>query len=315
MQNKFIDKLLNCERHAGVVSVLLLLLCLFVPFAALLFVAFVGAITVLRSSKFTAIVLLYSLIPAVALLFLHDGLGARAFILFGMGGVTAAIFWSLRHIKCASEHSILFSLTGLACLLAMAVTAFVPSLSAHWHSEVTQQIASLGMKVPTQVLDQLSDPRVFAVAFGENIAIGLVAVLLGSAIGLVWVAKRYAKPELLSELTTIRISPLYALLVLLYVVALCLFKSIPLWAGLPVLFLPWFIAGLSLLHSLGWMRRVWRALVWFWFVALMLALLVNPTLLIAAIGVLFLIVCALVVFGFLGTWVNFRCKRSEKKDP
>ncbi len=282
--------LLAKDLHAAGIAFLCTLLPLIKLPGGFLASIVVGLVTLRKGWRSGLFVLAWVALPAVALLFL------KRFGVFDILLLRCMLVW-LFAIVLSQYRSwgLILEFAAVLALVAIAgVHLIVPDVHAWWAAHLQQYLQEAGkeanVKIPAADLKILME-RVVPIATG---VLGFF-IILGTFVQLVlarwWQAYLFKPGMLRQEFSQIRMGWPAAIFAILVVVA-SFFKLKVAIDFLPVLLLPFMIAGLSLLHLLTMLRK---AFLWL--------------LIVVYLGLVFLpyyIVPALAFVGYVDAWWNMR---------
>ena len=283
--------LLENNRNASLVAFLFSLLPLIGLPGGFIAGVILGLVTLRRGWRAGLIVLLWVALPGLALSVLYHW-GPYDILL-----ARFALMWLFAGLLYQYESwTLLLEAAALLGALAVIVLHLVVDNPATWwslwlHRSYGLFSGQMGLQLPPE----MDIKQVVAVA--SKYASGLVAllILLGTTVQLLlarwWQAKLFKPGGLRREFFHIRINRPAACILLL--VAIGWQMQQPLCMDLmPVLFLPFLLAGLSLLHCLSARWRVYR----FFLVGLYVLSFFLPV----------LVVLLWVLVGFGDSWLDFR---------
>lgn len=286
--------LIRSRRNAA----LLAFAFVFLPILHWFSVIIMALITLRRGVKEGALILI-SMLVAMALLALASGNSA---VIYNMA-LAAILVWLLAIIL-RHTHSwslLLLVSAGLAIFAIMVIHWYIKDINVWWQHTMLDYFQQVGTNMPMTMLQQKH-----AIIYLSKIATGIqtATLLLFNLMCLLlaryWQATLYNPGGLRAELHAIRMPP-WASLCLLTLLAMVWWLQMPLLIDLlPVVFLPFICAGLSLIHF----AIVARKMHWLW-------LLVLYVLLIFALPY----VCVtLVIFALVDSLMNLRQRFKNRCD-
>jgi hypothetical protein len=281
--------LLEKNMHAALVAFVCTLLPLVgLPgdFLASIIVAFV---TLRKGMRQGLYILAWVALPSIALLFLHemgtfDVMLARCIIVWLIAGVLH---------KTHSWARVLYVLVIIGLIGVTAFHAVVSDPIGWWASRITAYLASIAKEAQLPASELTAHAtRLATFATGLMTMVILLGVFLQLMIARFWQAAIFNKGGLRHEGLNIRMSHVMSIVLMVAFIA-SLFHVAIIVDWLPVLLLPFLIAGLSLLHMCVEQKRVWIFGMAFLYVAMVLVPYIA--------GVVALI-------GFIDSWLDIRKK-------
>lgn len=285
--------LLAHQRNAIIAALLCTLLPLIGLPGGFLVSLLVALVTLQKGPKSGFWVLVWVALPSVALLILHqvggfDVLLGRAALVWGL----ACILREYRSWPLVLEVCVVLAFIGV-----IVVHLVVPDVTQWWAGHITQYIKDLS-KDASWTLS--AEEAKVVIARLSPIATGVLAffITFGTFLQLLvarwWQSAIYRPGAMRSEFNSIRMGQTFAVLLVIVVIG-ALFKVSWIIDFMPMMLLPFMIAGLSLLHSMVERRKG----------------LVIPLILVY-IGLLFLpyiLVILLSFAGYIDSWYDFRKRR------
>lgn len=280
--------LLTKNSNAIVIAFVCALLPVFGIPVGFLAAIIVGLVTLQKGAKSGLSILPWVALPTIALLVLRqvgpfDLVFLRCVVVWLLSIILRRYHWQ------SVLEIIAVVLIGVIVVMHMAL----PNLQDWWTAHLTQYIQDIHLKSQWKMTVVPGD---FAKAMSP-IATGVVAFLAACSVFLELVIARFWQYALVSpgafakEFLSIRINRVVALIACV-LLALALFKVKVMLDALPLVLLPFFIAGLSLLHY--WLRDKKQ-------LTFLLVFIYAGLLLVPAFGV-----SALALLAFVDTWCDFR---------
>lgn len=309
MKSRFLNKLQNSEQYAGISLVCLVVLSLIMPLATVLMLTLLAFLAWRKPSRFVLTALAYTALPVVVAFAAHHSLfGQHCLSLWLMGLLTSALVMWAKKPKVVPVAKIVLSVTTVAFVLSVAVSWFFPQVEAYWRENYLQLIQQFDLQLPANVLAQIKQSRLFVLETGWSLMLMAEVVLLSLGLGLYLSVALTKDGVLLQALQQFKVCKWYATAVLVYGLVLVFFQPAWLLAGLPVVIVPFALAGLSLCLAKGWLRQIWWFAVWVSIVILLFALIQSPMLIALIVPLFVVIMLAIALLGFVDTWFNFRSK-------
>jgi hypothetical protein len=279
--------LLAKNFHAAVVGFLCALLPLFTlpgDFFASILVAFV---TLRKGAKSGLVVLMWIALPGIALL----ALGQLS--LFDVLWVRCVLVWGLALLlrRTGSWQYVLYLMTIIGLLGVSFFHVWMGDPVSFWMAKLSAYVLemskafSLSSDVIAKNVETLA-----AFATGMMVFVVLIGLFLQMLIARYWQAALFNPGGLRQEAMNIRVDVIGSTFFLLALV-LALFKVPLVIDMLPVLVLPFAIAGLSLLHMVAYCHSGWK-----------------PALVVLYVALFFMPYLSLVLalFGVSDVWLNYR---------
>lgn len=236
------------DRRQAIMTALLLSA---IPFFSWIAAVIIGLITLCKGITEGFIVLLWSILPAVVLLVTHASFSwvtSVAFIL------SCLVVWGMAILlRYYNRLALVLEISGLIFIaIVLLVHLFVPNVSNWWAEHLSNALK--------QILDQIETTRIIpfeqlkpTIQWSAQFATGIQAIyLLFTGFIELGVARflqtKIVKPAKLSnELLMIRLDSV-ATLIALVLVSLALYGPVAFRDTIPVILLPFVIAGFSLMH-------------------------------------------------------------------
>lgn len=281
--------LLAKDINAIVVAFLCALLSVFSIPIGFIAAIIVGLVTLQKGPKSGFWLLTWVALPTIALLVL------RQVGLFDVLIVRCVVIWLLASLL-YRYHTWRLVLEVMACVGVMLIGVlhfFVPHLHQWWTAELTTYIQQLITASHWKLAISPSDfaARLAPIASGVVLFFFLGSVLLELFVARFWQSLIVDPGAFAKEFIQIRMGSIIAILLSLLLV-LVLFKIRVAEDAFPIAILPFFIAGLSILHCLV---RQNKKLI-FWLVLMYVALFFLPAFAVTAIALI----------AFIDTCRNFR---------
>ena len=287
--------LLKHRSHAAFFA----LLCAVLPFIGLptgwISAVIIALVTLRFGPKAGLYILMWVVLPAVVLAVKGDWWLAVQLFLFGN-----VLAWLLAYVLYEFKSWILVlqitALLGIAGILI--VHAIIPHVDHWWIAKLGSYISGLNSDLNMGI----SLPHMHKlVLFLAKIATGMQAVLIlfNGLVNLLfarwWQASMFNPGGLRRELSHLRMTKLANMVLLACLIAVALNANLA-WDLLPVIALPFVVAGLSLLHTVC--RRIKHG----WFLLVMLYILL--------VFMFPYVVGLLVLAALIDSWYDFRMKYS-----
>lgn len=236
------------DRRQAIMAALLLSA---IPFFSWIAAIIIALITLCKGISEGFIVLLWSVLPAVVLLVTHASFSwvtSVAFIL------SCLVVWGMAILfRRYNSLALVLELSGLAFIVVvLLVHLFVPNVSNWWIEHLSEAFKRL--------LDQMETTRIIpfeqlkpAIKWSSQFATGIQAIYLlftgfvELSLARFLQVKTIRSKEFSREFLTLRLDSI-ATLIALVLVGLALYGPIAFRDTIPVILLPFVIAGLSLMH-------------------------------------------------------------------
>ena len=242
--------MLTKDVHAAAVAFICALLAVFHFPLGFVAAIIVGLLTLQKGLKSGLFVLSWVALPPIALLVLHK-IGLFDLLFFRCVGIWL-LAGLLRRFNAWGLVLEVIAFVGVAVVLSL--NHFVPHLQAWWSTELTGYIQHMiaeshwELKVtPAEFAQRLSP-----IATGVSVFFIETILLLELLVARLWQLSLFRPGNFAEEFTRIRVGYPAIFLVLLLIV-LMLLKIEGAKDAFPVTLLPFFVAGLSLVHF--WVRR------------------------------------------------------------
>lgn len=244
MRNNLAEFVMRGRKQA----ILTALLFTFIPFLGWVGDVIVALVTLRKGPKEGALVLLWVVLPGVVIaslgysqLWFYDVIGGSV-VTYGLAVILRSSGWSMV-LQCGAV---------LALIGVFAAHIWTPTLAHDWFSEITlylnatNQQFNLGIEPNT--LQQLAI-QLTKIATGMQFGLLLLADLFNLLVARWWQARLYNPEGLKIELCAVRLG--FFPVCILVLILLGSFAGMAVAVdSLPVVLLPFILAGLSLLHGL-----------------------------------------------------------------
>lgn len=257
-------------------------------------VIIVGLVTLQKGSKSGLFLLAWVALPAIALMVLRK-IGAFDILL-----LRCVIIWLLASFfnRYRAWNFLLLIVASVGVIAIFGLHFWIPELTQWWSNELTvffqKMLTESHWKIgitPTEFANNLAP-----IATGMAAFFFLGVVLLELCVARYWQCAINNTREFSQEFTRIRIGRV-AMMVASVLVALIFLKIPAAKDAFPLVLLPFFVAGLSVLHFWVQQKKQWVSVMFFVY-----------------LGIIFLpaiVVSALALLAAVDTWYNFRKKMVE----
>lgn len=290
MMRKFGLYLLANNQRAAIAALIFALLPLVMVPTGFVAVVIVGLVTLRQGLKPGLMVMAFALLPAIAFLIVNrvQLFYGYDFLLVSQCMLVTVFALILR--RTAAWRFILETATILGCLVVLSMHYFIPDVKAFW-IHLYNQVQGLenfhrAMVIPDNLLQSAT-----AMASGVIAFILLFGVFVQLLLARWWETSIYSPGALRTEFNRIRISRVFALLLLVATVGLY-WKQVWLIDVYPVLLLPFTVGALSILSKLTTLNKR----------LILVSMLVYFVLLILP----FYTIIFLTMIGFIDSWFDFR---------
>jgi hypothetical protein len=290
MLAQFGKYLLNKDQNAILIAFLMALLPVFGLPTGFVAVLIVGLVTLQKGSKAGFWILAWVALPTVALLV------TRQVGLFDLLFLRCVVIWMLASLfRRRQSWVVLFDFVvsiGLAAIIALHL--YNPNLQQWWVTELTNYLQKIAVESKVKEMSVISvelAKQIAPVATGIMAFFISLTVLMELAVARWWQTLISAPGKFMDEMVRYRCGKIALFLAMTFAV-MALAKLSFAKDALPVVLLPMFFSGLSLLHFLARTHSRWIFL-----------------LIVVYAGFIFvpvLVVSALAVVAFVDTWVDFR---------
>ena len=250
-------------------AILVALVCALLPFLSWLAVIILALVTLRRGAKEGAVVLLFIVIPQIGLA-LYDHSNMMVYNLFA-----GAIMVYVLAIVLNKTHNwawVLLIGVGVALAVVLMIHGSIDNINQWWEQKMLSYLQEVNTDVAMNAAEQqASIMRLAKFATGLQAAILLLIDFVWLMIGRYWQSLLFNPGQFQPELQSVRL-PKWSGVVLVAVMTLAYFSQWPILADfLPIMLVPFLIAGLSLTHfvvkarqaSLFWLIVCYVALVLF----------------------------------------------------
>src|SRR3989338_3517176 len=282
----------NPLNAAWVALVLALLPFLGIP-TGWMSLVIVGLVTLRLGLKYGVFVLIWAALPGVALAYLkHPGWLINTAVVHG--GLVLILAWVLRHYRNWKNVLEVAAVLGVIAIIALHVS--FPDLHQWWQLQLTQALQNGGWATELN-LDAVRTKDFIRTAAGIASGILVTFVTFMSLLTLFfarwWQAVIFNPGGLREEIYNVRMHRWAAVGLVLCLAGLFFdtrfFEDI-----LPIVLLPFILAGLSLLHAAVYYKKVKKFMLW---AVYLLLLFIFPY-----------VASLIALFGFADTWFDFREK-------
>lgn len=297
---RFTDFILQSRLHSmGTAFVLSIL-----PFGGTVSILIVGLVTLRKGMYEGSLVLLASTLPYVFLLMRPTGETQLVFNMVGLVIISNILTWLFAVVLCKySNWNFTLELAVMLGIIVVGMThVFYPNLQDWWGMQVTRYLSNssamleitksqdISSKTQAQVVDVI---KKYATSFLTTMV--LLNALLQLLVARWWQAAMFNPGGLRIELHHIRLGYVTGVIFAVGLLLSCLGNSIVI-DMMPILYLTFFAAGLSLIHALASLTKA----AWIWLgVVYVVVLLLFPY-----------SVPLLAMLALIDTWVDFRKKVS-----
>lgn len=289
----FGEFIMRSRRNAGLLALAFALL----PLLNWLSVIIMALVTLRRGAKEGLLILCCVLLPSVVWFFMTKNDTILLNIIVG-----AIVVWILAIVLHNTHRWSLVLLTGalVGALVIIALHSSINDINAWWTQKMTAYMQAAGQEMKIDMSAQEA-----TIAHMSKIATGLQAgaIFLVDIVWLIvaryWQSLMYNPGKLQPELHNIRL-PKWSTVLLVLVGGVAYISKLPMLIDmLPLLFVAYALAGLSVIHYVVAVRKA----NWFWLVLLYASLVFALPYMIAA----------LVVVAICDSWFNLRRLYTAKK--
>jgi hypothetical protein len=284
--------LLKDNRYA-IIAVLLCSLLLLIPLPGDFLVGLIiGFVTLKRGPLYGLYLLLFVALLAIGVTFQVHEVNVFVFLF-----LRAALVW-IGAIVLRRFYSWTITIevvTGIGLITVLFAHLFIPELQTIWkhtlasYFELIQTIKIGSLQVTSQQLVKMLTP----VMTGLMVLFGSIGIVLQLMLARFWFSSLFNPSGFAQEFAMIRVSRIASVIFLVMIILTGFYHQI-LIDYLPVLFLPFIIAGLSLLYFFAMMKRKW----WPFFLLIAIVLFVF-------FGVSAML---LALLSFIDSWFNLRLR-------
>ena len=289
----FGEFIMRSQRNAGLLAFIFALL----PFLNWLSVIIMALVTLRRGAKQGVLILICVLVPSVVWLVISKNDMVLLNIVVG-----ATVVWILASVLHKTHRWSYVLLTGafIGAIVVIALHSSIDDMNAWWAQKMTSTMQAAGkeMQIDTTA-QQAMIAQLAKFATGLQAAAIFLVDIVWLAVARYWQSLLYNPGQLRPELHNIRL-PRWSIVVLIVVGLLAFVTNLPMLIDMmPMLFVAYALAGLSIVHYVAAMRKA----SWFWLVLLYTSL----------VFALPYIVAALVVVAICDSWFNLRRLYTTKK--
>jgi uncharacterized protein YybS (DUF2232 family) len=281
--------LLSKNIHAGIIAFVCTLLPLVGLPGAFLASIIVALVTLRKGYRSGLIVLAWVAVPAIAILYLHevgsfDVLLVRCIIVWMLAGL-------LKNTK--SWPQVLYLMVIIGVIGVSAFHLLVSDPIGWWSVRISAYLASLAKEAAVPAKDLLVHTKSIAtIATGITTFVVLIGIFLQLLIARFWQAAMFNKGGLRQEALNIRVNYIMSVVIVVAFIA-AMFHVMIVRDWMPVLFLPFVVAGFSFLHMCVEQKKVW---------VFGLALLYIAAVIVPYLALL------VALIGFIDSWLDLRSK-------
>lgn len=282
----FGDFIMRSQRNAGLLAFAFALL----PFLNWLSVIIMALVTLRRGAKQGLLILICVLLPSVVWLFFSKNDTVLLNIVVG-----ATVVWILAGVlhKTHSWSYVLLAGAFIGAVVIVALHGSINDMNAWWSHKMTSYMTSASKEMQIDIsAQQAMIAQLAKFATGLQAAAIFLVDMVWLAVARYWQALLYNQGKLRPELHNIRL-PKWSTMVLIAIGLLALATKMPMLIDMmPMLFVAYALAGISVVHYVASARKV----SWFWLVLLYASL----------VFALPYMVAALVVVALCDSWFNLR---------
>jgi hypothetical protein len=238
--------LLAKDIHAAIIA----LVCTLLPLIGLpgdFCVSIVVALITLRKGPLSGLfVLAWVALPAIALMYWHD-LGTFDVLL-----ARSAVVWLMAAIlhKTASWKLVLYALAAVGVLVVIGFHSVIGDVGLWWSKRISSLLMEVLKEAPLQAQEvQSVTQRIASIATGLVMFVSSLVLFLQLLIARYWQASLFNPRGLRKEALNLRVGPLMTMLLLAALIGSLMHIGLFIDC-LPVLILPFLVAGMSLLHMM-----------------------------------------------------------------
>lgn len=282
----FGEFIMRSQRNAGLLALVFALL----PFLNWLSVIIMALVTLRRGAKQGFLILICVLLPSVVWLFISKNDTVLLNIIVG-----ATVVWILASVlhKTHSWSYVLLAGAFIGAVVIVALHGSINDMNAWWAHKMSSYMQSAGkeMEIDTSA-QQAMIAQLAKFATGLQAAAIFLVDIVWLAVARYWQALLYNQGQLRPELYKIQL-PKWSTVVLVIVGLIAYATKMPMLIDmLPMLFVAYTLAGISLVHFVVSARKV----SWLWLVLLYAGL----------VFALPYMVAALVIVAICDSWFNLR---------
>ncbi len=285
------DYLLEKEMHARMAALVCAVLPIFYVPTGFLAAVIVGLVTLQKGSKSGGYVLMWVALPAIASLVLHQ------ITPFDVLFLRCLVIWALAcMLRRYQSWGLIIELMAFAgVIIVILLHWFFADITQWWIIELTKYIKEMysAAQWKMQVKPEELVIRLAPMATGIASFFFACSVLLELLIARYWQSTLRTPGSFAKEFTRIRVGRFAAGLAV-GVVMLLLLPVMPVKDAFPLILLPFFVSGLSLMHFLLQQKQS----LWMLVGMLYMSLFFLPI----------FAVSLLAIVGFMDSWINFRRK-------
>ena len=255
--------LMRSRRNAGILAFAFALL----PILNWLSIIITLLVTLRKGAQEGVWILSCTLLPLCVLAFTVG----RLAVIYNML-IPILVVWGLALVLRSTHNwaSVLLIGAGVGVIAIVVLHSYIANIDAWWQHKMLSYLQQLSVGINVDTMQQKQTIlHLSKIATGLQIAVLLLMNLLWLLLARCWQAILYNPGALRGELQAIRIPRWVSVVLLLVLVMVLLIKQPLLIDLLPVLLLPFMLAGLSLFHFIIAVRKMH----WLWLFVFYIALL------------------------------------------